>query len=73
MGNYGAVISWMPPNIRGNESFKEYGYRMWLDNNDLEEKLDSANKVIAQMKADSNDLIESNLDNLDLFNDNSTN
>ena len=31
------------------------------------------NKTIAQMKADSNDLIESNLDNLDLLNDNSTN
>ena len=33
MGNSGAVISWMPPNIRVNENFKEYGYRMWLDNN----------------------------------------
>lgn len=73
MGNSGGVISWMPPNIKVNESFKEYGYRMWLNNNELEEKLDSANKTIEQMRADSNELIESNLDNLDLFNDNSTN
>ena len=43
------------------------------ENELLNEKLCAANKTIAQMKADSNDLIESNLDNLDLFNDNSTN
>ena len=38
-----------------------------------ESVIQGLNKTIAQMKAGSNDLIESNLDNLDLFNDNSTN